>query len=246
MEHTTVAVIPARFASTRLPGKPLLRDTGKFLIQHVVEQVQRASRIDAIVVATDDTRIADAVASFGGTAMMTATTHASGTDRVAEVIRARTDATLVVNVQGDEPDISPAALDALVERMERDHTVEMGTLATLLPASRRFDDPNAVKVVCDLAGRALYFSRAPIPHPRADGTAVGPLLHLGVYAWRRDALLRLASLPRTPLEQCESLEQLRALEHGMRIAVVQVAESGSGIDTPEDYARFVAQHGNPL
>ena len=238
---STIAVIPARLASTRLPAKPLLRESGKYLVQHVVEQVARATRIDRVIVATDDEQIFAAVQSFGGEVMMTSVDHASGTDRVAEVVRAHPDANVVVNVQGDEPDVSPAALDALVERMTDPKlpAVQMGTLATPFPAARRKDDPNAVKVVCDAAGCALYFSRAGIPFDRV-ADAAPTLLHVGVYAWRRETLLQLAALPRTPLEIAESLEQLRALENGIRIAVVQVAEAGSGIDTREDYDRFLA------
>lgn len=247
---SVLAVIPARFASTRLPGKPLLSDTGKPLIQHVVERVRQASRIDEILVATDDERIFAAVQQFGGQVEMTSTTHRSGTDRVAEIAAGRPDASVILNVQGDEPNISPAALDALVEVMigtghaPAASPAPMATLATPFPANLDATSPHAVKVVCDQSGHALYFSRALIPHHRDLSTTGTPptLLHLGVYAYRRDVLLRLAGLPPTDLERAESLEQLRALDHGVRIRVAIIDEPSFGIDTPEDYARFKQSH----
>lgn len=239
---TVLAVIPARFASTRLPGKPLLAETGKPLIQHVVERVKMASHIDEVIVATDDARIFDAVRAFGGCAMMTASSHRSGTDRVAEIAAQRPDASIVLNVQGDEPCIAPTTLDALVSAMlDPAAPAEMATVATPFADDLDPADPNAVKVVCDLAGFALYFSRAPIPFHRDPSATKGllpTLLHLGIYAFRRDVLLRLASLPATDLEQVEWLEQLRAVAHGIRIRVAVVADRSFGIDTPTDYARF--------
>lgn len=241
-----VAIVPARFASTRFPGKPLARETGKFLIQHVVEHAQAASRIDRVIVATDDDRIAEAVRSFGGEAAMTRSDHPSGTDRVAEVATGL-DADIVVNVQGDEPELDPKQIDRLVEVMIDDPDAPIATLACPFAVLDGADpkDPNANKVVLDIRSRAIYFSRSPIPYPRIHETTGAThqpapyLLHLGVYAYRRDTLLQLATLPPTPLELTEKLEQLRWLEHGLPIAVAVVDQAAVGIDTPEDYAAFV-------
>lgn len=240
--EAVVAIIPARFASTRLPGKPLLAETGKPLIQHVVEAAATARRLGRIIVATDDRRIASAVRDFGGEVAMTRSDHPSGTDRVAEVAAGLSRARLIVNLQGDEPEISGAAIDRLVALLETDPEAPMATLSTPIRGESVYRDPACVKMVVSTAGRALYFSRAPIPHHR-DGAPLPPLarLHLGIYAYRRDFLLRLATLPPSPLEQSERLEQLRVLEAGIPIAVGEVEERGIGIDTPEDYRRFVAR-----
>lgn len=240
-----VAVIPARFASTRLPGKPLLAETGRPLIQHVVEAARRATRLTRVIVATDDPRIAEAVARFGGEAALTRADHPSGTDRVAEVAAALPDAAIIVNLQGDEPEVSGATLDRVVKLLEVDREAPMATLATPIHDVETYHDPSCVKVVRSRQGRALYFSRSPIPHHR-DGPPVGkgtPLgyLHLGLYAYRRDFLLGLAALPPSPLETAEKLEQLRVLESGQPIALGIVDEPGVGIDTLEDYRRFVAR-----
>ena len=239
-----VGIIPARFGSTRLPGKPLLSDTGKPLIQHVVEAARRASRLDRIIVATDDARIAEAVESFGGEVALTRADHPTGTDRVAEVVGRMPDAHLIVNLQGDEPELSGEALDLVVSLLEADAGAPMATLATPIRDESVYRDPSCVKVVQSRVGRALYFSRSPIPHHR-DGLpdlAANPpvaLLHLGLYAYRRDFLLRLAELPPSPLESAEKLEQLRVLEAGHPIALGIVQERSVGIDTPDDYRRFV-------
>jgi 3-deoxy-manno-octulosonate cytidylyltransferase (CMP-KDO synthetase) len=235
-----LAIIPARYASTRLPGKPLLAQTGKPLIRHVVEQVRKARRLDRIVVATDDQRILDAVTGFGAEAVMTSTACRTGTDRLAEAAGklGLADEDIVVNVQGDEPDIPPECVDGLVELLEASDA-PMATLATPLPADQA-GNTNKVKVVLDRAGKALYFSRAKVPHDR-DGTGASYLLHLGIYAYRVGFLRLFAALPPTPAEEAEKLEQLRALEHGYRIAVKVVDYHGIGIDTPEDYAAFVAR-----
>ena len=237
-----VAIIPARYASSRLPGKPLLKETGKFLIQHVYEQAARASTIARVIVATDDERIFEAVNSFGGEAAMTRADHVSGTDRVAEVARGL-NAEIIVNVQGDEPELEPSAIDTLVRLMETNTQAGIGTLACPFAKDCDPSDPNAVKVVVDRIGRALYFSRALVPFPRdTSGTANDAsrwLLHLGIYAYRRDFLLKLATLPPTPLEQTEKLEQLRVLEHGHPLVVGLVEKAAIGIDTAEDYAAFV-------
>jgi 3-deoxy-manno-octulosonate cytidylyltransferase (CMP-KDO synthetase) len=237
-----VAVIPARFGSTRLPGKPLLSDTGRPLIQHVVEAARRASRLDRILVATDDERIARAVSSFGGEAVMTREDHPTGTDRVAEVAAGLPDAAIFVNLQGDEPEIAGEAIDRVVQVLQDDPDCPMSTLATPIRDEATFRNPACVKVVRSASGRALYFSRAPIPHRRDGGWPEGlALLHLGIYAYRRDFLLSLASRPPSPLEGVEKLEQLRVLEAGLPIAVGLVEEPGIGIDTPEDYRLFVAR-----
>lgn len=240
-----IAVIPARYASVRLPGKPLLRATGKFLIQHVYEQATKAATISRVVVATDDQRIYDAVKSFGGEAAMTRADHPSGTDRVAEVA-AGTDADVIVNVQGDEPELEPAGIDHLVRLMETNADAPIGTLACPFAINSNPADPNVVKVVVDQRGRAMYFSRALIPfHRDAGGRVETPsnwLLHLGIYAYRREFLLTLAKLPPTQLEKMEKLEQLRVLEHGYPLVVGVVRKAAIGIDTPEDYAAFVERH----
>lgn len=232
-----VAVIPARHGSTRLPAKPLLRETGKYLVQHTYERVAAARRLARVIVATDDDRIADAVRSFGGEVALTGTHHRSGTDRVAEAARGL-EADIVLNVQGDEPEVHPDDVDLLVSLMEGPGG-PLGTLAYPATAEdmRSFD---VVKVVCDRRGHALYFSRAPIPHPRAPGGAE-PLKHLGIYAFEREFLFRFAALPQTPLEISESLEQLRALENGYGIRVGRAAHPSFGIDTPDGYRAFVAR-----
>jgi 3-deoxy-manno-octulosonate cytidylyltransferase (CMP-KDO synthetase) len=245
----TAIVIPARYASTRLPGKPLLRQTGKYLVQHVYERACRARCAAAVVVATDDPRIVAAVESFGGRAVTTRRDHPSGTDRVAEVA-CRLDADVIVNLQGDEPLIEPDSLDLLADLLARRDDADMATLATPLRSLEQYHSPHCVKVVCDAAGRALYFSRSPIPHVR-DGQpdlAARParfLLHLGLYAYRRRFLLGLGALSPSPLEQLEKLEQLRVLAVGRGIQVGVVEEAGLGVDTYDDYQRFVSlyRHG---
>jgi 3-deoxy-manno-octulosonate cytidylyltransferase (CMP-KDO synthetase) len=238
-----VAIIPARYASSRLPGKPLLAETGRPLIQHVVEAARRASRPGRVIVATDDARIAEAVRGFGGEVAMTRSDHPSGTDRVAEVAAGLPGAAVVVNLQGDEPEVSGEAIDRVVSLLEDDPEAPMATLATPIRNESIYRDPSCVKVVCARSGRALYFSRSPIPHHRDDpaGRPILAYLHLGLYAYRRDFLLRLTALPPSPLEAAEKLEQLRVLEAGYPIAVGVVEEASVGIDTPEDYRRFVAR-----
>ncbi len=248
---SVVAIIPARYASTRFPGKPLARETGKYLIQHVYERVCAARRIQRCIVATDDRRILDAVREFDGEAVMTSDAHPSGTDRIAEAARGLGSGPedIIVNVQGDEPEMAPDDLDALVARLEREPDCPAATLACPFPADGDPADANAVKVVTDLAGRALFFSRSLIPYPRdrqaeSAATCAMWLLHLGVYAYRRDFLLEFASWEPSPLETSEKLEQLRILEHGFPIAVERVNRSAVGIDTPEDYRRFVLRYGD--
>jgi 3-deoxy-manno-octulosonate cytidylyltransferase (CMP-KDO synthetase) len=237
-----LAIIPARYASTRLPGKPLLAETGRPLIQHVVEQVSRAQRVARVLVATDDPRIADAVASFGGDAVMTRDDHPNGTSRLAEVVQSigcEPDE-LVLNIQGDEPEIDPAVIDALAGLMHDQPDLPMGTVAAPLDSRDELGNPNVVKLVCDRRGHALYFSRAAIPHHRDAGDPAPPYRrHLGLYAYRAAFLPVYADLAPTPLEEAEKLEQLRALEHGHAIGVALTDHAHAGIDTPEQYAAFV-------
>ncbi|MCE9528650.1 MAG: 3-deoxy-manno-octulosonate cytidylyltransferase [Planctomycetales bacterium] len=240
-------VIPARLASTRLPRKLLLRETGKSVLQHTYESAAKARRPSGICVAADCEEIAAEVRAFGGNVKLTDPACASGTDRVAEIARELTDVDVLVNVQGDEPEISAAAIDLAVELLERDPSAVMGTLATPLRTKEQLFDPSCVKVVFDQSGKAIYFSRAPIPYPRNwdDSllTARPPVFHqhIGLYAYRRDFLLRLATIPRAPLEQVENLEQLRVLHAGHTILVGVIDEPTIGIDTPTDYAAFVAR-----
>ena len=232
-----VGLIPARYASKRFPGKALVDLLGKPLLQHVVERAGQARTLSEVIVATDDVRIADSVRGFGGKVQMTSPAHPSGTDRIAEVAR-DVGCDLVVNIQGDEPLIDPADIDAAVAPLLADRRIPMGTLACPLDLEQA-GDPNAVKVVVGMDGFALYFSRAPIPYLR-DGHRGGAspyLLHIGLYVYRREVLLRLAGLPPTPLEERERLEQLRALEHGIRIRVVGTDKPSLGVDTPEDLER---------
>jgi 3-deoxy-manno-octulosonate cytidylyltransferase (CMP-KDO synthetase) len=232
-----VGLIPARWASKRFPGKALVELCGKPLIQHVVERASRAKSLSEVIVATDDARIAEVVRGFGGKIQMTTAAHPSGTDRIAEVAQDLA-CDLVVNIQGDEPLIDPAEIDAAAAPLLTDPSIPMGTLACPL-ALEQAADPNAVKVVVGLNGFALYFSRAPIPYLRDghQGGASPYLLHIGLYVYRREVLLRLARLAPTPLEERERLEQLRALEHGIRIRVVATEKRSIGVDTPEDLER---------
>jgi 3-deoxy-manno-octulosonate cytidylyltransferase (CMP-KDO synthetase) len=238
-------VIPARFASTRLPGKPLLSQTGKPLIQYVVEAASKARLVGRVVVATDDHRIAEPVAGFGGQAVMTRTDHACGTDRIAETadLLKLADDELVVNVQGDEPDMPASCIDALVALLLKGDT-DMATLATPIPAQVAAD-PNRVKVVLARDGRAMYFSRSRIPFDRDGSGQANYLLHHGLYAYSAGFIRRFARLAATPAEQSEKLEQLRALENGYSIRVALTDYHGAGIDTPEDYAAFVARRVRP-
>ncbi|HEY3413555.1 MAG TPA: 3-deoxy-manno-octulosonate cytidylyltransferase [Armatimonadota bacterium] len=233
-----VGIIPARFASTRFPGKPLVDLGGKPLIQWTWEAAKRCRRLEQVLIATDDDRIAAAVRGFGGGVVMTRADHPSGTDRLAEVARGL-DAEIIVNIQGDEPFINPATIDAVVQPFDTapSHIMMTTACVTTTDASEAAD-PNVVKAVVTAGGRALYFSRHPIPYLRDAGN--GPVtyrLHLGLYAYRREFLLQFASWPPTPLEKAESLEQLRALEHGAGIHVVDVPERALGIDTPADLDR---------
>jgi 3-deoxy-manno-octulosonate cytidylyltransferase (CMP-KDO synthetase) len=240
-------VIPARLHSTRLPKKLLLRETGKTLIQHTYEAACRARRSKGVIVATDAEEIAQEVRSFGGEVRMTSPTLASGTDRVAAVASELTDADVLVNVQGDEPEIAGEAIDLAIEQLERDwdRGAVMSTVATPIRRREKLEDPACVKVVFDDQGRALYFSRSMIPHPREWDDELLQLTpavfhqHLGLYAYRREFLLELAKTPRATLEMVENLEQLRVLAAGMPILLGVTPHSSMGIDTPADYAAYV-------
>ena len=228
---STIAIIPARYQSTRLPGKPVIEIQGKTLIEHVYRQVQKSESVERILVATDDERILKAVERFGGNVMMTRIDHQSGTDRLAEAAATLPPDALVVNVQGDEPLIEPEVIDRAVAAA-RLGDAEMITLMTRLEDRASIEDPNRVKVVVDREGFALYFSRSPIP---SSGTT---FLHLGLYVYRVRFLRQFTQLERTPLEIAERLEQLRALEHGFRVRVVEVESASWGIDTPADLEKF--------
>lgn len=247
MSQTSCIIIPARLASTRLPRKLLLADTGKPLIQHTFEAAKTAKRPTDVCVATDADEIVRAVEGFGGRAVMTSPTCASGTDRVAEVAAKLPDAQIVVNVQGDEPEIAGSSIDLAVELLEANPSAVMSTLATPIRRKTQLEDPACVKVVFDGTGRALYFSRSVIPHPREWDDrllqAEPPLFyqHVGLYAYRRDFLLRLAALPQCDTERTEKLEQLRVLHAGYSILVGVVRDVTFGIDTPADYQAFVSK-----
>lgn len=231
-----VAVIPARFASTRFPGKPLADIDGHPMIEHVYRRASASPVVSRVIVATDDLRIATRVAEFGGRVRLTSPDHATGTDRLAEVA-ASLDCDVVVNVQGDEPLLDPRAITELVAPFS-DPTVSMSTLYRRITDPAELSNPNIVKLVIDRAGFAMYFSRAPIPHTRDPRGGWPPLFrHVGVYAYRRTALMVLASLEPTPLERAESLEQLRALEHGIRIKAIETSYDSIGVDTPDDLER---------
>ncbi len=229
-----IAVIPSRYASTRFPGKPLALIRGKPMVQHVVERCLEARSFDRVLVATDDARIAEAVRSFGGEVVMTSPACASGTDRVAEVARTLglEGESVVVNVQGDEPALHPQALWALGQAFE-DPAVQMATLVRALRDEER-SNPTVVKAVLDEAGRALYFSRADLPFQRDAGASIERWAHVGIYGYRATTLTRLATLAPTRLEQTESLEQLRALGHGIAITCVKTKHGSPAVDRPED------------
>jgi 3-deoxy-manno-octulosonate cytidylyltransferase (CMP-KDO synthetase) len=246
-----VAIIPARFGSTRLPGKPLSDIHGKPMIQHVYERVRGARCLQRVLVATDDERIASVVRGFGGEAVMTSAEHETGTDRLAEAVSA-TDAQVVVNVQGDEPMLDPRGIEAAVLPLTREPELLMSTLSLPLTQPEEMLSPSVVKVVADARGDALYFSRSPIPFVRLAGAGASDpraaaeeavrrglaRKHVGLYVYRRETLLRFAALPASPLERAEGLEQLRALANGIRIRVVPAdGEAGVAVDTPEDLER---------
>jgi 3-deoxy-manno-octulosonate cytidylyltransferase (CMP-KDO synthetase) len=248
MKEKVVAIIPARYASTRLPGKPLIEIAGEAMILHVVRRARLAPSIDRVIVATDDQRVLQTVIDAGEEATMTSPDHPTGTDRLAEVA-AKVDAEVIVNVQGDEPLIEPATIEAAIRPLLEDRSLVMSTTSEPIESAEDLLKSNVVKVVVDRDGYALCFSRSPIPFPRQAVMEHGSIAaalearpglielyrkHTGLYAYRRDFLLTYARLPSTPLERMEALEQLRALEHGYRIKVVTVKHRSIGVDTPED------------
>jgi 3-deoxy-manno-octulosonate cytidylyltransferase (CMP-KDO synthetase) len=241
---SVLVVIPARYGSTRFPGKPLATIRGKPMIQHVYEGAAKAKGIDEVIVATDDERIVRTVIEFGGKAAMTNPACRSGTERVAEVARTRS-ASVIINVQGDEPLVQPDMLEPLAEFLSRHQAVPMASLMTRLRLEDR-ENPSVVKVVVDRDGFALYFSRSPIPYSRVTlATSHQPLVvplfkHLGLYGYQRHFLLQFPSLEPTPLEQVEQLEQLRVLEHGYRLKLLETAHDTIGVDTPADIGRVEA------
>lgn len=231
--NKAVAVIPARWSSTRFPGKPLHLIAGKPLLRHVWEQCRRARQLDAIIIATDDMRIANAAFDWGAEVALTARRHRSGTDRVAEVVRHAKQFAFVINIQGDEPLIDPRLIDRLVEKLRSDRNIEIITAAQPFENDADAESRHQNKVVVDRWNRALYFSRSPIPYS-AERSSVRYLRHQGIYGFRREALLRFVQWKQTPLERAESLEQLRALENGVKIHVLITAKGSPGIDTLED------------
>lgn len=237
MGSRVVVIIPARYESTRFPGKPLADLHGQPMIQRVYERARETRGVDRVLVATDDARIRAAVAGFGGDVVMTSPAHRTGTDRIAEAA-ASLDADVIVNVQGDLPLLDPAMVDAAIAPLHADAGLPMATIKTAIRSGEERESPNVVKVVTDRDGYALYFSRSPLPYDR-DGAAGGALgyKHIGLYVYRRDFLLSFARLAPTPLEQAEQLEQLRALEWGFRIKVAEVAAASIEVDTPRDLQR---------
>ncbi len=243
-----VGVIPARYHSSRLDGKALAEIAGRPMIQHVWERCREAASLDRVILATDDARIATAARSFGAEAVMTDSAHQSGTDRIAEAVRA-IGCDVVVNIQGDEPMLDPLMIDEVVEPFHSEPGTQFATLGQLIEDEIELGDPNVVKVVRDQRGNALYFSRSLIPYSRAAaGKQTPPLKHVGLYAYTKECLERFSSLDPTPLEKTERLEQLRALENGIpiRVVVTESRRRGIGVDTPEDLEsarRLIEQDG---
>ena len=228
-------IIPARYGSTRLPGKPLAMIGDKPMIQRVYEQVSKATEIEQVIVATDDQRVYDAVVAFGGQAMMTRPDHLTGTDRLAEVAATHTEIDVVINVQGDEPLIDASVIDALAREFKEDSSLQMGTVGCPL-LEEEYNEPSAVKVIVNRLGNAMYFSRSLIPYPR-NAFVQPPLKHVGMYGYQRQFLLDYAKMEPTSAELTESLEQLRALENGYTIRVITTDQRFVGVDTPEDLDR---------
>ncbi|MBW7988759.1 MAG: 3-deoxy-manno-octulosonate cytidylyltransferase [Planctomycetes bacterium] len=239
-----LAVIPARFSSTRFAAKVLAKDTGKFLIQHTYEQACLAKLPDKVIIAADDEKVVAAVDSFGAECVLTSMEHKSGTDRIAETV-ADLDVDIIVNLQADEPEIDPGSIDYLARLLMDNPDYPMATLSADFQNAGQVADPNIVKVVTDGNNSAIYFSRLPIPYDR-DNTGVGNIgqyqRHLGIYAYRKEFLLKITKLPQTPLEKIEKLEQLRVIENGYNIFVGKVEHTCDGIDTSEQYAEFVERY----
>jgi len=241
-----LAVIPARYGSSRFEAKVLAKDTGKFLVQHTYERALCAKSVEQVLIATDSEKVMKACASFGADCVMTSEAHKSGTDRIAEAVcDIKTE--IIVNLQADEPEIEPADIDYLV-RLLQESDADMATLVAQFENRQQINDPNIVKIIVDKTGRAIYFSRSVIPYDRQAGGAGNTcsyLRHLGIYAYRKDFLLKFTSLERGKLEKCEKLEQLRAIEYGFSIITGKVKHTWEGIDTPEQYAQFVRRTGRP-
>ncbi|MCH2064953.1 MAG: 3-deoxy-manno-octulosonate cytidylyltransferase [Roseibacillus sp.] len=242
-EGTTAKVagiIPARWGSSRFPGKPLHLLAGKSLLQHVYERVNKCQQVDLLLVATDDIRIKEEASSFGAEVVMTSPEHPTGTDRIAEAVGPHPEITHVINIQGDEPLVNPALVDSLAAILKNEPGLSMITAANPMAELDQLDDPDIVKVVVDGAGNALYFSRSPLPYLRTHPDALTPLRHMGLYGYRRDFLEQFVSWPPGLLEQAEQLEQLRALEHGTRIRVILTDDHSIGLDTPEQVPHLEA------
>jgi len=247
-----LAVIPARYGSTRFAGKVLAKDTGKFLIQHTYERACLAGLPDKVIIAADDERVAAAAGTFGAECVLTSVEHKSGTDRIAEAISKIQNSKfkiqnsdIVLNLQADEPEIDPENIDYLAELLIKNPDFPMATLAADFQSKEQIADPNIVKIITDCNNKAIYFSRAPIPYNREKsgvGNVQQYLRHIGIYAYRKEFLLKITTLPQTPLEKIEKLEQLRAIENGYSILVGKVKHTCDGIDTPQQYAEFVARY----
>jgi len=228
-----VGIIPARWGSTRFPGKPLYLIAGKPLLRHVWERCRRAKKLDSVIIATDDLRIANAAFDWGAEVALTASRHQSGTDRVAEVAKKGKEFAYIINIQGDEPLVDPCLIDKLIEKLRSDRKIEIVTAAHAFQNAAEASSPHQVKVVVDLMGRALYFSRTAIPYPH-NVSQIKYLRHQGIYGFRRETLLQFVKWKPTLLERAESLEQLRALENGVSVHVLVTKDGSPGVDTPED------------
>jgi len=229
-----VGIIPARWSSSRFPGKPLHLIAGKPLLRHVWERCRRARKLDSVIIATDDMRIANAAFEWGAEVALTSRRHQSGTDRIAEVAKKAKQFAFVINIQGDEPLVDPALIDSLVETLRSDRKIDIVTAAHPFENAAEASSPHQVKVIVDLRGNALYFSRFAIPFPRDRSAPVRYLRHQGIYGFRRQTLLQFVKWKPTPLERAESLEQLRALENGVKVHVLVTKHGSPGVDTPQD------------
>jgi len=243
-----IACIPARYDSTRFPAKVLAADTGRFPFQHTYETALQAKLLDEIIIAADDEKIVTAAKSFGARCVLTSPDHQSGTDRIAEAVK-NIDADIIINLQADEPEIDPANIDLLAQLLINNPQYPMATLVAGFENAEQIQNPNIVKVIADKNNRAIYFSRSPVPYNR-DCVGIGPaekyLRHLGIYAYRKDFLLKITTLPQTELEKTEKLEQLRVIVNGYQILIAKVTHSCDGIDTPQQYAEFVNRQNSKM
>ena len=236
---TTAIIIPARYASTRLPAKPLLMVKGKPIIQYVYEAAKKSKLADVVIVATDDERIMNAVVSFGGLCEMTSPNHQCGSDRIAEIASRHNDFEYILNLQGDEPQITPEVIDLAISALKSEKDTDISTLVREIKNEEQINNPNCVKCVFDNNNNALYFSRCPIPYARNANNAPY-FAHIGIYGYKKESLIKMTQLPQSYLEKQESLEQLRALQNGMKIKVAITDLNPTGIDTIEDYEKFKA------